>query len=85
MQSARQRLIQVNHSEARIEQAEQQLHARQHNDQPDKPEADVKDVVRRGAAGQALLWRDQKTGDASQNEQGSENGESNVVAALLIY
>ncbi len=77
-------LVKINQPKPKIKEGYQQIFARPENDQADSPEEDMEDIVRRGAAGETVLRRDQKSRDARQNQHRGEDRQGYEVNALLI-
>ena len=67
-------LIEIDKAEDQIEETHRLRPPGKDHQQSDQAENYVKHVVRRGAAGEAELWRNKRPGNASENQDWGENG-----------
>ena len=67
MNKARRRLVQIDEPKSGIEQADVKFSSGPKHEQTQHAETDVKNVVRRGSAGETVLCRNDEPRDANQD------------------
>src|SRR5689334_9455278 len=82
---AGQHLVKVDQTKPEIESARQEIVAGHRQQQAEGAKDDVKQIVRRGAAHQAVLFGNHESGDARQQQQRSEYRERLLVESLILH
>src|SRR5258707_2597148 len=77
-------LVKINQPKPKIKAAYERIFPRPQNNQSRGPKEDMEDIVRRGAAGETVLRRHQKSCHARQDQHRGEDRQGYEVDALLI-
>src|SRR5678815_2290860 len=84
-QHARQRLVKIDQSETKVEHTRQPIVVGHRYHEPNSAEEDVKEVVRCGAAREAISLRYYKSGDAYQYEDWREDRECFLIEGFSFH